>query len=236
MVAADESRIKSRPDRKTGRDVDRLRSSALLLPLDSNMKMIPFRCKKVNKKLGGKGGVFGKEHQRKKGVMFWIARKPKVDTGHCRGYNAEKKQEVKAMETSLEKACRIMQEEGCTCVLCAEDRVYKSSHRGVKPLLDLLDENVDVRQASAADKVVGKATAFLYCLLGVKEVYGCIMSQPAARVLEAHGISAIWQTLVEGIVNRAGDGPCPMENATRHAETPEAALAAVRRALEQLRK
>lgn len=119
------------------------------------------------------------------------------------------------MEAALEKAHRILLEEGCTCVLCAGDAVYKSKHRGVKPLLDLLDAGADVRGSSAADKVVGKATAFLYCLLGVKQVHGCVMSVSAARVLQDHGVNATWDTLVEGIRNRAGDGPCPMEAATR---------------------
>ena len=33
------------------------------------------------------------------------------------------------------------------------------------------------------------------------------------RLLAAHGVKATWETLTDRIMNRAGDGPCPMESA-----------------------
>ena len=135
----------------------------------------------------------------------------------------------------LKKACEILHSEGCTCVLCREEKVHKSYHRGVKPLLDILDSGMDVTGFCAADKVVGKATAFLYCLLGVKKVHGVIMSGAALQVLENAGVEASWDTLVEGIRNRNNDGPCPMEAATVNIADPVEALAAIRSTLEKLR-
>ena len=134
----------------------------------------------------------------------------------------------------LQRAKQILEEENCTCVLCKEAVVHKSHRRGVAPLLELLDEGADVIGASAADRVVGKATAFLYSLLGVRSVYAYVMSKPAARVLEQAGVEVSWGQLVEGIQNRKKDGPCPMEWATRDCTTPETALAAVRETLKQL--
>lgn len=58
-----------------------------------------------------------------------------------------------------------------------------------------------------ADKVVGRATAFLYCLLGVSEVYPNVMRRPAAQVLARHGIAAHCGKLVEGIINRKAPAP-----------------------------
>ena len=134
----------------------------------------------------------------------------------------------------LAQAKKILIEEDCTCVLCGNGVVYKSHRRGVAPLLQLLDQGVDARGFSAADRVVGKATAFLYCLLGVKAVHARVMSCPAAKVLENAGVEATWQQLVEGIQNRQKDGPCPMEHATRNCKTPEEALTAIRETLERL--
>ena len=134
----------------------------------------------------------------------------------------------------LQKACRILKEEGCTCVLCRGETVYKSHLRGVKPLLELLDEHVDANGFSAADKVVGRATAFLYCLLGVQHVHGCVMSKSAAQVLQNAGLEATWDTLVEGIRNRNNDGPCPMEAATLGISNAEEALCAIRETLARL--
>ena len=136
----------------------------------------------------------------------------------------------------LEQAKKILAEENCTCVLCGDGPGYQSHQRGVAPLLELLDSGRNVAGFSAADRVVGKATAFLYCLLGVKRVHAGVMSQPAAQVLTQAGIACSWDRLVAGIQNRQKDGPCPMEFATRDCETPEQALSAIRQTLENLRR
>ena len=135
----------------------------------------------------------------------------------------------------LEQAKEILEREGCTCVICGAGGIYKSERRGVAPLLELLDQDARVQGFFAADRVVGKATAFLYCLLGVKAVYARVMSKPAAEVLQARGIAHSWDALVEGIQNRQKNGPCPMEYATRDCVTPEQALTAIRQTLENLR-
>ena len=135
-----------------------------------------------------------------------------------------------------EQAKQILEAEGCTCVICGAGGIYKSDRRGVAPLLALLDMGTDMTGASAADRVVGKATAFLYGLLGVKQVYARVMSKPAAAVLTELGIVHACDQLVEGIENRQKTGPCPMEHATRDCRTPAAALAAIRQTLESLQK
>lgn len=116
-----------------------------------------------------------------------------------------------------------------TCVLCRGDRVHTATARGVRPLLDWLDSGLDLRGFSAADKVVGRATAFLYVLLGVKEVYAHVMSTPARDALEANGICASCAQEVAGIINRRGDGPCPFEEAVLGISDPGEALTAIRK-------
>ena len=135
----------------------------------------------------------------------------------------------------LQQAIQCLETENRTCVLCKGDIFYKSDSRGVAPLLQWLDSAIDAANFSAADRVVGKATAFLYCLLGVRAVYARVMSKPAAQVLEKAGIDASWETLVDGIQNRQQNGSCPMEAATRTIDEPREALAAIRSTLERLR-
>lgn len=134
----------------------------------------------------------------------------------------------------LTKAKQLLASEGCTCVLCRDDRVVISHRRGVAPLMELLDSGTDVRGFSAADKVIGRATALLYCLLGVSRVYGGIVSKSALEVLHRGGIEAEYDLLVPYIVNRAGDGRCPMETATAHITEPSEAPAAIRAKLREL--
>ena len=67
------------------------------------------------------------------------------------------------MNNDLAKAKKILSDTGATCVLCKGKSRCESQLRGVTPLVDLLDTGMDFSGYAAADKVVGKATAFLYC-------------------------------------------------------------------------
>ena len=140
------------------------------------------------------------------------------------------------MDHDLQTARQLLNTGDYTCVLCRNDVTYTSTRRGVAPLLNWLDDHTDLRGFSAADRVVGKATAYLYCLLGVSCVFARVMSRPAAEVLAQHHIPASWEMLVDTIENRQKTGPCPMEHATRNSTTPEEALAAVRQALNALQQ
>ena len=139
------------------------------------------------------------------------------------------------MHTDLEKARAILSRGEYTCVLCRDGRTFESTQRGVQPLLAFLDSGADFRGFCAADKVVGKATAFLYCLLGVKAVYAPVISTSALQVLRSHGIEAVYEVETEAILNHRKDGFCPMETATKAISDPAEALTAIRRTLETLR-
>ena len=132
----------------------------------------------------------------------------------------------------LERAKAILEQDGYTCVLCKGERIYSSNHRGVRPLLDLLETNVS--GFCAADKVVGKATAMLYCLLNVKAVHAQVISQAALQVLQSRSIAVTWDAQVEYIRNRAGDGRCPMEQATENIDDPQSALVAIQKKMKEL--
>ena len=136
----------------------------------------------------------------------------------------------------LQTAKEILANSDYTCVLCLNGQTATSKHRGVKPLLLWLETPALGKGFCAADKVVGKATAYLYSLLGAKAVYAGIMSEAALAVLEEAGIAATYGQLVPYIVNRKGDGMCPMEAATLNVHTPKDALTAVKKALAELDK
>lgn len=132
------------------------------------------------------------------------------------------------MKNDTMKAWGILEEKGYTCVVCGGEDVYTATERGVKPLLNWLDSGMELKGFCAADKVVGRATAFLYSLLGVEEVYAHVMSRPAAEVLKNYGISAHAGQLTDGIINRKGTGPCPFEAAVMGIQDSRDALTAIR--------
>ena len=65
------------------------------------------------------------------------------------------------MNNDLNKVRTILRQGTFTCVLCCGDIIHTSSARGMAPLLNFLSKG-QWSGFSAADKVVGKATAFLY--------------------------------------------------------------------------
>ena len=140
------------------------------------------------------------------------------------------------MSADLERAKEILAQTGSTCVLCRDEIVYTTTERGIKPLIDWLDSGEDTCGFSAADKVVGKAAALMYSLLGVRRVHGNVMSESAVKVLRRNGIEAYWDRLAENIRNRAGTGLCPMESATLHIDEPEEALPVILATLDRLQQ
>lgn len=140
------------------------------------------------------------------------------------------------MDKNLMNARNLLESGNYTCVVCLGETVYTTTHRGVAPLLNWLDSGTDLSGFSAADRVVGRGAAFLYCLLKVKAVYARVMSRPAAEVLKAYGIEAYADTFVDGIINRTGTGPCPFEAAVMHIQEAGEALAAIRRTRTQMQK
>lgn len=140
------------------------------------------------------------------------------------------------MENNLTNARKLLQSGDYTCVVCKGETVYTTTQRGVAPLLNWLDSGTDLTGFSAADRVVGRGAAFLYCLLKVKAVHARVMSYPAAEVLKAYGIEACADAFVDGIINRAGTGPCPFEAAVMNIQEARDALAAIRYTRIQLQK
>lgn len=134
----------------------------------------------------------------------------------------------------LESARSLLERGNYTCVLCRDGSTVTDNRRGVRPLLELLDSETDLHGYSAADKVVGKAAAFLYCLLDVQALYAGVISRPALAVLENAGITVRYGALVPAIRNRAGDGFCPMETAVWALTDPALAPQAIREALRKL--
>ena len=136
------------------------------------------------------------------------------------------------MEKDLQTAAEYLKKNGCTCVLCKDETLYSSYGKGVKPLLDFIKSDISFERFSAADKVVGKAAALLYVLLGVKSVYADVLSERAKEVFEKSDISVTFESLVPNIQGKFG--PCPMEQAVEHVSSSEDALYAIEKTIEQL--
>lgn len=111
----------------------------------------------------------------------------------------------------LSRAENLFKAGGYSCVLVNGDDVLASKDSGIAPLIKFIESGKDFKGFCAADKIVGKAAALLYAHMGVKAVYAEVLSKHAMRVLTDNGIAVRYGTITENIINRRGDGLCPME-------------------------
>ncbi len=137
----------------------------------------------------------------------------------------------KAMNENTKKALNVLNEGNYTLVIFDGQTVKTDNRRGIKPLLELAENNVSLKGNYAADKVVGKAAAYLYVILEVSEVYASVISKPALEVLNNYGVRCEYNTLTDFIKNRDNTGFCPMETAVMYAVSPNDALNKIKRAL-----
>lgn len=140
------------------------------------------------------------------------------------------------MNNDIVTAKNILLKNHYTCVLYFNETEYHSTLRGVRPLLDFLESEYDFNGFCAADKVVGAGAAHLYILLGVTSVWASIISDRAKKILEQNSISVFYETLVPCIINRAGDGVCPIETAVADITDSKQALITIKQTLETLAK
>lgn len=118
-------------------------------------------------------------------------------------------------------AVALLHAEGLSCVILngresrtREDMiVVKCRERGVKDLFRILNESPEVlKGAFVADKVVGKGAAVLMVKGGVARVYTDVISRPALETFRRYGVEVAYGTLTDNIINRRGDGICPVES------------------------
>ena len=126
--------------------------------------------------------------------------------------------------------------DGHTVAASDGERLLTSCERGIKPLVQWLDDGGDFCGFSFADKIVGRAAAMLYVRLGAARVWAQVMSRGGKTVLAEHGIAAECEVETERIINRLGTGMCPMEEAVEGIDNPLEAERAIRRKLSDLSK
>lgn len=114
--------------------------------------------------------------------------------------------------------------------------VITSDARGISPMLDFIGEGKDLCGAAVADRIVGRAAALLFLYAGVREVWAAVISRPALALLLGAGVACRYDVLTEYIVNRKGDGICPMEAATLSVRDPKVAYPILLQARDAMRQ
>lgn len=91
-----------------------------------------------------------------------------------------------------------------------------SKDRGIKPVYDVYTKEIHhLEGAYIADRVTGKAAAMILSEAGIKGIYTDLISEAAVEILEQYPILVEYKKRVPYILNREGDGMCPIEEISR---------------------
>ena len=132
------------------------------------------------------------------------------------------------MNADLELAKTILREQGKVLALVKDGYVLGTGERqGVADLLSLASQlGAQTQGAALADRVVGKAAAMIARSMGISAIYARLASETARQAL-GQDIPLEYEQLVPLILNRKGDGPCPLEKLVMTIDDPRQAVAAL---------
>lgn len=108
-----------------------------------------------------------------------------------------------------------------SCVVIQGGKEYRYFENGVAPLLKHLHNQTGFIDAQVYDKVIGKAAALLIVYGKGKTVHTKVISKYAKEVFLQNGVEYDAEKEVEYIINRKGDGMCPLEKLCLDITSPQ---------------
>ncbi len=136
----------------------------------------------------------------------------------------------------IQSAKNLINNNKASCVVIKDNAIANIEQAsGIAPVLSLYEKG-ELRDAVVVDKIIGKAAAHLLVSGGVKACYGMTVSESAVKLLRSHGITVEYDKCVEHIINRQGNGLCPMEDAVKDIDNDSEAYEAIKKRLSELRQ
>lgn len=95
-----------------------------------------------------------------------------------------------------------------------DDVVYTSEYRGVRPMMEYMkaygpsDEPLTV-----VDRIIGRGAVMLAVLINAKTIKTPFISEAALALAKVHHLNVEADQVIPYVVNREGDGRCPIETA-----------------------
>ena len=120
---------------------------------------------------------------------------------------------------------RILNEKKASLLVYNNDSLSSYHKNGVHDLLELVqNEPARLKGAMVADKIIGKASASLIVLGGVKEVHTNTICTPAKEMLQKAGVKLSFTDEVPYIINRTKTGQCPLDSTLGNVTVPAECL------------
>jgi len=119
---------------------------------------------------------------------------------------------------------RLTEENLTLSVVKNAEIIFESNSHGVSGLLEAIEKlGEKLKDASVADRVVGKAIALLCVYAKVKAVYAITLSEKAKTTLKKYKIYHECKNLVKKILNIDKTETCPFEKLAMEISSPKEA-------------
>lgn len=90
--------------------------------------------------------------------------------------------------------------------------VYTSEYKGVRPMMDYMKVYGPSQEPlTVVDRIMGRGAMILAVLINAKIIKTPIISETALALAEIYGLTVEAEKIVPYIVNREGNGRCPIE-------------------------
>jgi hypothetical protein len=129
------------------------------------------------------------------------------------------------MQTDLKLAKQRLTQKNLSLVIAEKGRVlFETQASGISGLLEAIKKlGNKMAGASVADRIVGRAAAFLFAYSGAGAVFAITISDSGIEVLGNHNIAYEFDERVPSILNLSKTDVCPFEKlATKFSNPKEA--------------
>lgn len=136
----------------------------------------------------------------------------------------------------LETAKKQLYNQKLTLVIVKNDIIIfqTDSHR-ISGFIGAIEKfGTQLKDASVADRVAGKAIALLCVYAGIRQVYAEVLSRKAQAVFEDNKILFSWKEIIDNVLDLNKAGVCPFEKIAAEISNPNESYAAFKALLEKM--
>jgi hypothetical protein len=130
-----------------------------------------------------------------------------------------------------------LEESGMSLMVYKEGAlVFQSAGKGISPHLEAWERlGAGLRGTIMADKIVGRAAAFMVVHSGAAEIHAAVLSRPGIEVLERYRVSYVAGGVVDNVLTVDGKIFCPFESMVQGIDDADVAFEAIVRKMHELR-
>ena len=165
----------------------------------------------------------------KRKILLWLACLALTACTQVAKHEKQSGQTEERAESTVsqgEALLNILNADSHSLVVLNGDSLSFYNGHGVSDLLTLLTNEPDrLKDATIADKMVGRAAAVLMAAARVREVHTNLISTPALKVLHEADIQVFYDEEVPQILNRDQSGQCPIDALLNDADDVEECVA-----------